>query len=71
MHMWPSEILKVCSRECAFHYTLDGSTTIGLFGENGHKISLIVCKSLLLNESTIHLLWNTSYTTSLSGYILD
>lgn len=50
--MCPPEILKVV----AFYYTLDGSTTIGLFGGNGHKISPIVCKSLLLNESTIFLL---------------
>lgn len=26
-----------CWRERAFHHTLDGSTTIKLFGENSHK----------------------------------
>lgn len=43
-----------------------GSTYFVFLGENHHKISLIVCEGLILNEGISHLLLNTSYTALLS-----
>jgi hypothetical protein len=44
-----------------------GCVEVGLVGEDHLKINLITCKSLLLDEGMLNLLWNTPYTTSLSG----
>ena len=46
-----------------------GGINVGLLGENCHKINMIASESLLLNEDDVPLLWNTSYTTSLSKCI--
>lgn len=48
-----------------------GCIDVGLLDENCYKINFIAGETLLLNIGVVLLLWNTSYTTSLSGYILD
>ena len=40
---------------------------VGFLGGNGYKTNLIANESCLLSEISGHLLWHTSYTTSLSG----
>ena len=65
--MQPTKIRKSHLKERAFYSPLGWSIDVGLLGENHHKISLIACEDLLLNEGVVPLLWITSYTASLSG----
>lgn len=48
-----------------------GFIDVGLLDENCYNINFIVGETLLLNKGVVLFLWNTSYTTSLSKYILD
>ena len=48
-----------------------GFIDVGLLDENCYNINLIAGETLLLNKCFALILRNTSYTTSLSGYISD
>ena len=63
--MQPTKNCKVVYETSLLH-PLEGPIDVGLLGENHHKINLIACGSLLLNEGVVPFLWIISYIASLS-----